>query len=107
MGRRAYFSLDLIELTMTGLQKVTLFSRLSNGSNFYVATFVFYRSNKNCVSCFCLQIGMWNPRDGINITKDYSETVVEVADSLKNKTLVVTTILVREYSQCLLQILNV
>ena len=53
---------------------------------------------------------MWNPRDGINITKDYSETVVEVADSLKNKTLVVTTILVREYSQSLLStadILNV
>ncbi len=41
-----------------------------------------------------LQVGVWNPRDGVNITKDYSQEVVEVADSLKNKTLIVTTILV-------------
>ena len=44
---------------------------------------------------FYFQIGLWNPKDGINITKDYSEEVVEVADSLKNKTLIVTTIQVR------------
>ena len=40
------------------------------------------------------QIGVWDQKNGLNITFDYSTLKEEIAAVLKNKTLVVTTILV-------------
>jgi phosphohistidine phosphatase SixA len=39
-------------------------------------------------------MGHWSPSVGLNITKNYTMQQEEVADTLQNKTLVVTTILV-------------
>lgn len=41
-----------------------------------------------------LQIGSWDSRQGINVTKNYSDEMQEMGDILKNKMLIVTTLLV-------------
>ena len=46
-------------------------------------------------------MGTWHSENGINITQNVAEVKEEVADSLKNSTLEVTTILVRN---CLQQV---
>ncbi|XP_021362769.1 glutamate receptor ionotropic, kainate 2-like isoform X3 [Mizuhopecten yessoensis] len=61
--KRTDFELDIVELTMNGLQKV----------------------------------GVWNPRDGVNITKSYKERQTEVLQELSNKTLRVVTVLDKPY----------
>lgn len=38
--------------------------------------------------------GTWNSTQGVNFTKTYGEQQMEIVENLKNKTLVVTTILV-------------
>lgn len=49
------------------------------------------------INLFLYQIGTWHPRKGINVTKDYTKEVAQVADSLRNQTLIVTTILVSSF----------
>ena len=39
-------------------------------------------------------MGTWDPHAGLNVTKNYTVAKEEVAGTLQNKTLVVTTILV-------------
>ena len=41
------------------------------------------------------KVGSWSQADGINFTRNYTETYNEVVESLHNKTLKITTILVR------------
>lgn len=43
------------------------------------------------------RIGNWNSTQGVNFTRSFSETQKEIADNLRNKTLVVTTLLVSLY----------
>lgn len=38
--------------------------------------------------------GTWNSTQGVNFTKTYGEQQMEIVENLKNKTLIVTTILV-------------
>lgn len=42
-------------------------------------------------------IGKWNKTDGVTFTRSYSEHQNEIIENLKNKTLVVTTILSAPY----------
>jgi len=46
---------------------------------------------------FSLQIGAWDATSGINVTKKYSDSVKKVVNSLKNRTLIITTILVTDF----------
>lgn len=39
-------------------------------------------------------VGSWNSSQGVNFTRTYGEQQQEIVENLKNKTLVVTTILV-------------
>ena len=41
------------------------------------------------------QVGHWRERTGVNMTRNFTETITEIVESLQNKTLVVTTIMVR------------
>lgn len=43
---------------------------------------------------FCLQVGIWDPTNSLHYTWNYSVAYAEVIQSLKNRTLKVTTILV-------------
>ena len=40
------------------------------------------------------QVGTWTERRGVNMSRNFSETYTEIVESLQNKTLVVTTIMV-------------
>lgn len=40
--------------------------------------------------------GTWNTSQGVNFTKSYGEQQMEIVENLKNKTLIVTTILVSD-----------
>ncbi|CAH1800045.1 unnamed protein product [Owenia fusiformis] len=44
------------------------------------------------------KIGRWDPKKGVNITKDYNKVKQQVKHSLKNKTLIVTTVLEPPYA---------
>ena len=41
-----------------------------------------------------VQVGSWDPSNGANFTRNYTKTSNEVVESLHNKTLIVSTILV-------------
>ena len=41
-----------------------------------------------------VKVGTWDPSNGANFTRNYSKTTTEVVESLQNKTLIVSTILV-------------
>ena len=41
-----------------------------------------------------VKVGSWDPTNGANFTRNYSKTTTEVVESLHNKTLIVSTILV-------------
>ena len=41
-----------------------------------------------------VQVGVWDPSNGANFTRNYTKTSNEVVESLHNKTLIVSTILV-------------
>ena len=41
-----------------------------------------------------VKVGTWDPSNGANFTRNYSKTTTEVVESLHNKTLIVSTILV-------------
>ncbi len=45
-------------------------------------------------------MGTWDPDKGLNMTKDYTKDKEEIADNLKNTTLIVTTILVGILRNC-------
>lgn len=44
---------------------------------------------------FLLQIGVWNSNTGLNLTENSKESSTNVTDSMANRTLIVTTILVQ------------
>jgi len=44
-----------------------------------------------------LKVGTWNEAAGVNFTRNFTESYNEIVESLANKTLVVTTILVRHF----------
>lgn len=46
------------------------------------------------------KIGTWNSSQGINFTRSFVEAYSSIVDNLHNKTLVVTLILVSDYSSC-------
>ena len=41
-----------------------------------------------------VQVGTWDPTNGANFTRNYTKITTEVVESLHNKTLIVSTILV-------------
>lgn len=43
------------------------------------------------------QIGTWNSTQGVNFTRSYKESQKEISEILQNRTLIVTTILVRNH----------
>ncbi len=45
---------------------------------------------------FFLQIGTWDPVSGLNMTENQKGKAANVSDSLSNRSLVVTTILVNK-----------
>lgn len=47
-------------------------------------------------------VGNWNSSQGVNFTKTYGEHQKEIVENLKNKTLIVTTILVSVMNHCVL-----
>lgn len=46
-----------------------------------------------------IKVGVWNRGAGANFTRNFTEVYTDIVESLHNKTLVVTTILVREYHE--------
>ena len=50
------------------------------------------------IRSFYCQVGHWRESTGVNMTRNFTETITEIVESLQNKTLVVTTIMVR--SKC-------
>lgn len=40
-------------------------------------------------------VGNWNSTQGVNFTRTFGEQQMEIVENLKNKTLIITTILVR------------
>lgn len=52
-----------------------------------------------CLSvCLSIQVGVWSPAEGLNITEIPKGRGPNVTDSLTNRSLVVTTVLVRACS---------
>lgn len=45
--------------------------------------------------CLSVQVGVWSPADGLNITEVAKGRGPNVTDSLTNRSLIVTTVLVR------------
>ena len=43
------------------------------------------------------QVGIWHDITGINFFRNFTETYSEIVESLQNKTLVVTTIMVTRF----------
>ena len=43
-----------------------------------------------------VKVGMWNQGSGANFTRNFTESYSEIVESLHNKTLIITTILVRK-----------
>ena len=43
------------------------------------------------------QVGVWHEQYGITFTRNFTESLQEIVESLQNKTLVVTTIRVRDF----------
>lgn len=64
-GFRTDFTLDVIELSPSGIRKV----------------------------------GDWNSTQGVNFTRSYGDHQNDIVENLKNKTLVVTTILVKFFKK--------
>lgn len=50
--------------------------------------------------------GTWNSTQGVNFTKTYGEQQLEIVENLKNKTLIVTTILVGQGAEGVLTFPN-
>ena len=47
------------------------------------------------VSFFIIKVGTWNHKDGTNFTRNFTQAYSDVLNSLGNKTLTITAILVR------------
>ena len=41
-----------------------------------------------------VKVGTWTEMDGVNFTRNFTESYTEIVESLQNKTLIVTTIFV-------------
>ena len=77
-GLRTEFELQIVELKKHGLEKVL------------------YRGGIVIISETVLtQVGSWDDHFGIQFSRNFTETYSEIVESLQNKTLVVTTIMVR------------
>ena len=75
-GFRSDFQLDIVELKREGLVQVTALAKNITKLQKY------------------LQVGTWDPSNGANFTRNYSKISNEVVESLHNKTLIVSTIVV-------------
>lgn len=75
-GFRSDFQLDIVELKREGLVKVGAVRGL--------------RVSHKCG----FQVGSWDPSNGTNFTRNFTEIKIAIEESLHNKTLVVSTILV-------------
>lgn len=53
---------------------------------------IYHESITKCA--FCLQIGTWDPPSGLNMTDNQKGKTTNVSDSLSNRSLIVSTILV-------------
>ena len=78
-GLRTDFQLEIVELKKKGLQKVKEFK------NPCIFTLI-----------FVFKVGTWHDQFGINFSRNITQSLTEVVESLENKTLVVTTIMVRD-----------
>ena len=91
-GFRTDFNLDIIELKQEGLVKVTIKLYHSNSAEiakFVVVHMIFI------TRCYCfLQVGGWNSTSGCNFTRNFTESYNVIVQSLLNKTLTITTIMV-------------
>lgn len=57
---------------------------------------MFYQSYRSYIWLFSSpQIGVWNSQNGLNLTENNKDSSTNVTDSMANRTLIVTTILVR------------
>ena len=45
-----------------------------------------------------IQVGSWTEHQGLNFTRNFTESYSEIVESLQNKTLIVTTIMSPPYS---------
>lgn len=52
------------------------------------------RTQRLCFACLSIQVGVWSPADGLNITEVAKGRGPNVTDSLTNRSLIVTTVLV-------------
>ena len=49
-----------------------------------------------CKTKYLIQVGAWSDVTGVNFNRNFTETYSEIVESLQNKTLVVTTIMVSQ-----------
>jgi len=70
----------------------------SKGSKFHFQGALL--ASQQLTSCLLasFQVGTWNPSNGLNITEISKGRGPNVTDSLSNRSLIVTTVLVRDHS---------
>ena len=93
-GFRTDFNLDIIELKQEGLVKVsfTIFTFAILGYS-VKSRYTNQLINKSPIDIF--QVGTWNSTSGCNFTRNFTESYNVIVQSLLNKTLTITTIMVR------------
>ncbi|OXB61304.1 hypothetical protein ASZ78_014341, partial [Callipepla squamata] len=85
-GLRTDFDLDVISLKEEGLEKIKLNYEPQNK----VYDFMNLRLENE-------QVGTWDPLSGLNMTENQKGRPANITDSLSNRSLIVTTILVSKY----------
>ena len=95
-GFRTDFNLDIIELKQEGLVKVTINCIILILAKMPKLRLVFVVLHINSItrSVSFLQVGGWNSTSGCNFTRNFTESYNVIVQSLLNKTLTITTIMV-------------
>ena len=76
-----------LQVEMDGLTGAIAFDSLGFRSDFVLEIVELKREG-------LVKVGSWNQGKGVNFTRNYTETSKEIEESLHNKTLKITTILV-------------
>lgn len=80
-----------LQVEMDGLTGAIAFDSLGFRSDFVLEIVELKREG-------LVKVGSWNQGTGVNFTRNYTETSKEIEESLHNKTLKITTILVSQRS---------
>ena len=86
-----YVCYSILQVEMDGLTGAISFDSLGFRSDFILEIVELKKEG-------LVKVGSWNQGSGVNFTRNYTETSKEIEESLHNKTLKITTILVSQRS---------